>query len=143
MTLIIDERPTRFSWATVINLTEFPELLLRFQRNVPGRPNAPTTVDIEKQGELLAQHDFSDRELEEFIRKVCSWGGYPGVAQRIINKNPSELLTSSFRAAHAAAHGGRVVAALEDLLQVNQLAVSFASKSPTQNFVKDCRAFAA
>ena len=70
MTLIVDERPIRFSWVTVINLTEFPELLTRFKENVPSRPNAPTTADIEQRGAQLARRDFHNQDVQEFIRGV-------------------------------------------------------------------------
>jgi hypothetical protein len=91
---------------------------------------------------LLARNNFPDKELEEFIRCACKWGGYSGIAQRVINRNRPESLASLFRAARTAAHDGDVVAALEQLLQVKQLGISFASKhlkflAPNQAVVLD------
>jgi hypothetical protein len=136
--MIVDEQHDHFRWRTGVSveLSEFPHLLRLFQTEVKG------TDLIEQQGELLARNDFPNEELEKFIREVCKWGGYSGVAQRVINQNPPESLTSRFRAANTAAHDGDAIAALEKLLQLKQLAISFASKhlkfvAPNQAVVLD------
>jgi hypothetical protein len=121
--LIVDEQPTRFSWGTVINLTEFPELLTRFQRNVP------TTADIEQLAAQLVRRDFDDQGLQEFIRRVCKWGGYAGIAGRVIQHNRPKQLAAFFRDANQKAHEGKIIDALKTLQNVKHLGqVSFASK---------------
>ena len=104
MTLIVDERPVRFRWETAISLAEFPELLTRFQQNVPSRPNRPTTADIERRAAQLAQGDFQDQDLQQFIRTVCRWGGFAGIGGRIIKNNQPDKLATFFRAAYQKAH---------------------------------------
>jgi hypothetical protein len=121
--MVIDEQHC-FHWNTGVSvcLIEFPGLLTLFQQRVAG------TADVERDAKLLCQNGFPLPELESFIRKVCHWGGYSGVAQRVINKNLPEFLTSQFCAANEKVRAGNVTAGLEYLLQVNQLSVSFASK---------------
>jgi hypothetical protein len=127
--VIIKERPIRFSWGTVINITEFPELLVLFQKKVSGGPNKLTTADIEKQSARLARHDFDGQRVQDLIRSVCKWGGYPGIAGRIINNNQPQRLGDLFRESYKKAHSGMVVEALQTLQKIKMLGgVSFASK---------------
>ncbi|HZS64247.1 MAG TPA: hypothetical protein VFA53_07105 [Xanthobacteraceae bacterium] len=127
--MIVDDQPIRFGWATVINLSEFPGLLTLFQQNVPSRSNKPTTADIERHGAQLIECKFRKTDLQSFIRAVCSWGGYPGVAGRVINNNRIEDVKATFRKAHQQAQNGNVVEALKALQGIKNLGgVSFASK---------------
>lgn len=127
--MIIDEQPIRFRWEFVVTLTEFPALLLIFQQNVPSRPNKPTTAEIEKRAANLADNDFRVTELQSFIKTVCNWGGYPGIAGRIIKNNEINEIATIFRKAYRQALDGDVIEALETLQQIKGLGkVSFASK---------------
>jgi hypothetical protein len=130
MALIIEQQPIRFTWATVMNLTEFPDLLRLFHTRVPSRPDKkPNTGEIEKRGAELAEHNFPETELKEFIRTVCNWGGYPGIAGRIMKHNQPNELVEHFSDAYKNAGHGKIVGALKSLQEVNQLgSVSFASK---------------
>jgi hypothetical protein len=127
--MFVNEQPIRFSWGTVIRLDEFPQLLVRFQQHVPSRANKPTTSRIEQIATELAKDDFHEPDLQMFIRTVCSWGGYEGIAGRVIKYNRIEQLITVFRTAYQQAQNGEVVEALEALQQIKHLgSVSFASK---------------
>jgi hypothetical protein len=125
----VNEQPVRFGWGTVIHLDEFPQLLARFQHNVPSRADKPTTPEIERRAADLAKGNFGENDLQIFIRTVCSWGGYEGIAGRVFKYNRIEQLAVIFRKAHQQAQNGEVVEALQTLQQIRHLgSVSFASK---------------
>jgi hypothetical protein len=127
--MIVNEQPIRFSWETGISLAEFPELLARFQQNVPSRANKPTTAEIEQHAAVLVKNNFRKADLQSFIKTVCNWGGYPGIAGRILKQNRNDKVAVVFRTAYQQAQDGNVVEALKTLQQINNLGeVSFASK---------------
>jgi hypothetical protein len=110
-------------WNLTIELKEFPELLRNFVRINPD------TQRIEEMGTQLAEHAFSIDELCNFIRAVCAWGGYPGIANRVINNNQPNEIAAAFQKAYQMAIGGQVIDALALLRQLHNLGgVSFASK---------------
>jgi hypothetical protein len=57
----------------------------------------PTTSEIEGLGQKLAQADFPAEETKQFVRRVCEWGGYPGIGGRILKNNPIEALSQTLR----------------------------------------------
>jgi len=128
--MIVDEQPIRFTWGPIINLVEFPHLLLTFQQRVPSRPNKPTTAEIERRASDLVKSNFANKDdLRDFIRTVCNWGGYPGIAGRILKGSRIERIAATFQKAYRQAQGGNVVEALKTLQQTKSLrGVSFASK---------------
>jgi hypothetical protein len=127
--MIIDEQPVRFGWGTVVRLSEFPELLARFQQNVPSKGNKPTTSEIEQLAIELAKNNFREADLQSFIKTVCHWGGYAGIAGRVIRNNSGGHISATFRKAYQKAQNGSLVEALEALRHIKDLrSVSFASK---------------
>ena len=105
-----------------IALAEFPALLQRHHREDPD------TKSIEEAATALAECGFSEERTAEFIRRVCRWGGYPGVAGRVLRNNKASLLSTRLAAACAAANSSDICAGLSELLNIRGLAVSFASK---------------
>src|SRR5438093_10239590 len=69
------------SFETKILLADFPHLVEEHMRHYRDTPQ------LEIFGQELLAHDFPADELEQFIRQVCSWGGYSGIAGRILNRN--------------------------------------------------------
>jgi hypothetical protein len=61
----------------------------------------PDTPDLETDGARLRSADFAEQQLESFVRRVCKWGGYPGIGGRIINQNPTANISRCFRSAMA------------------------------------------
>jgi hypothetical protein len=67
-----------------VPLSSFPGLLQTFLNKYPSTPG------IEKLGAALAERDFPEKETTEFVRKVCEWGEYPGVAGRVLKRNSTQ-----------------------------------------------------
>lgn len=89
------------------------------------------TVDLEIQGSSLVEKNFPASETAAFIRAVCSWGGYAGVAGRILKQNPIATIATRFRAAVAAldASSPSPSSALAEVNKLRGLGTpSFASK---------------
>jgi hypothetical protein len=90
----------------------------------------PDTEVLEHAAAHLAQVDFGPAASLRFLRQVCRWGGYYGIAARVRNDNPpEELIGQALKAAWQQLEDGSAVRAL---YQVNQLKglgrPSFASK---------------
>jgi len=88
------------------------------------------TQQLEQDGAQLIQDGFPFTNLEQFIRQVCRWGGYPGIAGRVLNKNrPQEIIQRFTDAIQAFAFAQPAAAALESLNHLTDLGTpSFASK---------------
>jgi hypothetical protein len=123
MVMTLDEaRPDTYSWGFTIRIDELNDLLSDFIRK------EPSTTRIEEQAQRLVKSKFQLAELRNFIKAVCSWGGYSGIAGRVIKNNDGAKLRDAFRSAHSHANAGDDLAAIRSLLDLNGLAVSFASK---------------
>ena len=110
---------------TAIPLTEFTGLVEKHLSTVPE------TRDLERECARLRAVDFSEPELERFIRRVCRWGGYAGTAGRVINQNPSKKIREQFRSANSALEMNppNVTGALHEINRIKHLGrPSFASK---------------
>src|ERR1700729_4625872 len=101
---------------------ELPDRLESFKKR------EPSTAIIEQQARQLVVKQFQFPELREFIKAVCKWGGYEGVAGRVLKNNSKQQLRESFRSAHSHAASDNDREAINSLLDLNGLAVSFASK---------------
>jgi hypothetical protein len=94
--------------------------------NVVGR-----TRTLEATAQQLVDADFPDDALVRFVMEVCAWGGYKGIAGRVLRRNSVEDIRIQFRSATKVldANAPDVGAALA---AVNQLCClgrpSFASK---------------
>ena len=89
------------------------------------------TIQLETAGKQLAASDFPKVELEGFILRVCTWGGYAGIAGRVFNQNDPRHIRHQFIQAASFLNGTStdIQGALESLNQIRQLGTpSFASK---------------
>ena len=104
-----------------IAFPEFPLFLLAHLANVPA------TVETEDIARRVIAGDFLDADVPTFVRAVCNWGGYAGIAGRVLGRNEPRKLSEAFRAAVADIAAG-VDIAVARLLSLHGLGVSFASK---------------
>jgi hypothetical protein len=124
MRMLIDRPKTgACCWLTAIDLQDFPNLLHEFVRREPD------TRTIEQQARQLIEGRFNERELEPFIKAVCRWGGYAGVAGKVRRYHPTTAeLRSHFQDAYSKVVLSEDREAIKCLLRIKGLAVSFASK---------------
>lgn len=91
----------------------------------------PTSVEIEVEGRELIEADFPDNATEAFVRRVCRWGGYPGVGGRVLKLNSLGSISQALRQAHSVLsdYFPNVAEALRAVNRVKALGTpSFASK---------------
>ena len=108
-----------------VPFADFSRLVERHLRRYPDTPN------LEVEGSRLKSADFAEQQLELFIRRVCTWGGYPGIGGRIINQNSTTKISKCFRSAMAKleADSPDISGALQDVNFIRGLGTpSFASK---------------
>lgn len=85
----------------VIHFNEFNNLYNGHLDRVHG------TLELEATGAYLLNANLIQiGELVLFIREICRWGGYPGVAGRIIINNDHQFLIETFGEAINALHHG-------------------------------------
>jgi hypothetical protein len=104
----------------------------------------PRTKELEKEGKLLKDADFPDAQLTEFIKEVCTWGGYAGIAGRVLNQNDLSFIQQKFIRARKllAAINPKVGMALFEINQIKGLGTpSFASKHLRFLFPNVCPVF--
>jgi hypothetical protein len=78
-------------WCVSINVMELPDRLESFKKR------EPSTAIIEQQAQQLVAMQFQPRELRDFIKAVCKWGGYEGwqaVSSKTIASDNSENLSN-------------------------------------------------
>jgi hypothetical protein len=85
-------------------------------------------LSIERQALNLAAVDFPIDQTAEFVRAVCAWGDYRGVAGRVLKNNTAEAVTSAFRSALALLKQDMVAEALRHVTDLRGLGISFGSK---------------
>jgi hypothetical protein len=123
MFLTLDEERHACCWDFTVRLDELARLLKTFNQR------EPSTRTIELQAERLVKDEFqSPDDLREFIKAVCKWRGYEGIAGRVLNSNTESDLSSCFRSAHSHAIAHDDLAAIKSLLGLDGIAISFASK---------------
>ena len=108
-----------------LSFHEFPSFVVHHLKKAEG------TQQLELEGIHLQSNDFTVAELEHFIRHVCRWGGYPGIAGRILKQNRIESIQTQFiRATNIlSASIPDVQSALEAVNHIRQLgSISFATK---------------
>jgi hypothetical protein len=92
-------------------------------------------------GQELLVYDFPVDKLEQFIRQVCSWGGYSGIAGRIFNHNsPIDIRQRFIEAAHILSQEPTdTKAALREINTIKGLGTpSFSSKHLRFLFPETC-----
>lgn len=103
----------------------FPALVRRHLDNVP------CTRDLEAQTARLVVSDFRVPLIEPFLRAVCNWGLYAGIAGRVLRRNTIDFIRQQFVAAvvFLDSTSPDVPAALREINQIVGLGrPSFASK---------------
>lgn len=108
-----------------IPLTAFPELVRRHLSRYT------TTRELEEEAATLRRGYFSEQDLRRFIQHVCTWGGYPGIAGRVLKENPIEAIKAQFHRALTKLESSPpdVQGALQSINCIRQLgSPSFASK---------------
>jgi hypothetical protein len=95
-------------------------------------PNDQTPA-LETEARNLIAAGFPDQQMEDFIRHVCEWGGYKGIAGRVLNPKNNTLseIQCQFRNAMNALTSENVPdirAALCEIGRIKHLGLSFASK---------------
>jgi len=88
----------------------------------------PETQRIERLVAEYVSDDFPLRQTETLIREVCKWGGYPGVAGKVMKHNKLSTVRDQFRRAYDASIDGDPHKAITEIMAISCLAVSFGSK---------------
>lgn len=105
-----------------IELDEFPFLLQQH------RQSDPDTRAIEAAAARLVTEDFPDIGVSAFVRAVCKWGNYAGVAGRVLRQNSIREIASALRDAQRLAAKDHIAEALGRIVDLKALGVSFGSK---------------
>jgi hypothetical protein len=109
-----------------INVSELPSLVDRYLINDKTR----STPELEENGKSLIANDFPERDLTKFIENICKWGGYQGIATRVLKQNQKSNLREKFVSAVNQLNNDppNRKKALDSILNINQLNISFGSK---------------
>jgi hypothetical protein len=86
------------SFETKIALADFPPLVNAHLSQYLDTP------ELEILGQELLASGFSDEILEQFIRRVCYWGGYSGIVGRVFKRNTLADIKLHFGRAATALH---------------------------------------
>ena len=107
-----------------VSFSDFPRWHSHHLAKVSG------TRELEKQGAALVLSGFPCLQLPQFIRGICRWGGYAGIAGRILKRNATRKIREQFESArHALTTSHPVRCALAALNRLKGLGTpSFASK---------------
>lgn len=102
----------------------FPELVERHPQGIAK------ALSLENEARRLMTADFSDRQLTDFIQRVCEWGGYPKTADRVFTGNSFSEIRRRFSNAIAALKLEKPACkfALREIRRIRYLGLSFASK---------------
>lgn len=74
---------------------EFPELMKKHLNEFPG------VHELENEAISLVKRNFQFPELEKYIRHVCRWGNFAGVAGRVIKRNTPDKISAAFLNAYS------------------------------------------
>jgi len=66
---------------------------------VQHRRENPKTSELEDKGKALVQEGFARASAVQFVRSVCGWGGYDGIAGRVLKRNSHANLADALRRA--------------------------------------------
>ena len=104
----------------------------------------PKTLEVEARGRRLLASCFPEMDIGNFVRAVCAWGGYDGIAGRILRRNSAVQLRAALQEAssHITSETPNLPAALATLNKLSGLgAPSFASKHLRFLFPEYCPVF--
>jgi len=111
-------------FAIPMPLADFPQLLTDFLNENPDTPQ------IETLAAQLAQSNFPAHSMDDFVTRVCEWGGQQGIRilSRILRHNTDTEIADALRNAFSSLGQGHLVDALTYVDKLRFLDVSFASK---------------
>jgi hypothetical protein len=92
------------------------------------RDTDKATPDIEAMGAALVVADFPPDDMPAFVQAVCKWGGYEGIAGRVLKHNSAEEVAAACRKGRQLSLGPDPGSAIEPIDDLKRLAISFASK---------------
>lgn len=113
------------AFCAVFPLEDFGRLAERHLQEVSR------TAELEANGTALLEGGFPNTLLSEFVKGVCRWGGYTGIAARVLRDNTLSDIREALQSACNALTVGRFhhAAALSKVNGLKHLGgVSFASK---------------
>jgi hypothetical protein len=111
-------------------ITDNPVLPEAFTGLVERHPQIKKTISLEVEAKRLMTSDLSRKQLRNFIRGVCAWGGYPGTATRVLEQNTWPDIQRQFGRAIAALtlNPPDLRRAMQAVQRVRHLGLSFSSK---------------
>ncbi|MEO3475971.1 hypothetical protein AAFN86_29270 [Roseomonas sp. CAU 1739] len=105
-----------------LSLNSFPALLAEH------RLSDPTTAAVEQRGQTYVAGGYQPADTREFVRAVCRWGNYDGVAGNVLKHNTVSSIAAAFREGHDHVVAGRAAAAIVSVTGLKGLRISFGSK---------------
>ncbi len=123
MTLLLSS--DRAAFCTEIRFADFPGLLKAHLTSDPTTPN------VELLGRNLVANNFARADIANFVKAVCSWGGYAGIGGRVLKSNNLQSISVALRnaACYLDCNPPAFAAALDEVNKIKCLGTpSFASK---------------
>ena len=106
-----------------VPLDQFSELLAAHVRET----KIPT-AEVEKHGAEYIAKGFQNDETMQFIKRVCDWGNYSGVAGKVRRYNKRGKIAQIFRDCNLLIRASNAQAAIEKITEIKGLGISFGSK---------------
>jgi hypothetical protein len=105
-----------------VDLDQFPDLARKHRKLCPDTP------DVEALGLKFVLDGFPEADVINFVRRVCRWGGYAGIAGRVSRDARPPAISAALRAGYNLAIGGSPGNGLRAINGLRGLGISFASK---------------
>ncbi|MGI9338254.1 MAG: hypothetical protein ACR2P4_07095 [Gammaproteobacteria bacterium] len=122
-----------------IALNNFPRLLVAYRTDFLRPASRKRHFPLENRGDEWCMKGLpGSAEIKKFVPDVCTWGGYSGIAGRVL-KNAN--IRKAFGEALKFAKDGKQDAAICSLLVLNGLGISFASKHLRMMSSRTCVVF--
>lgn len=83
---------------------------------------------MKKHGANYIAKGFQNDETMPFVKRVCDWGNYSGVAGKVKRYNKRGKITQIFRDCNQLIRAGNAQAAIEKITEIKGLGISFGSK---------------
>ena len=98
---------------------------------------------LENLGDRLYQRYFSPNNLDVpcFVKRVCEWGGYPGIYGRVLKNNTRREIADALNHAADLVYSEDVAGAIATVKTLNGLEASYASKHLRMLCSRECVAY--
>jgi hypothetical protein len=107
-----------------LSIEQFAECLERW-----NEVNGENALNADNAMASMVTNDFAYDYVYSFVKSVCKFGGYAGIATRVINNNDPETLVRKIKSAYESAIVGNAEISLSHINELHSLrTVSFASK---------------